>query len=63
MMKSVHSRLRKSGHTSIYYLDDSLLIATSKEECQLNVDATVELLQKCGFAISWSKSVLKPTSL
>lgn len=61
LMKVVYSKLRTSGFISVFYLDDTLLIADSKNDCIKNVNATVSLLQNCGFTISWDKSSVEPS--
>jgi hypothetical protein len=37
LMKPVFSTLRKQGHTNVAYIDDTLLISPTKEECIENV--------------------------
>jgi len=63
LMKVVFSSLRKAGHSSIFYLDDSLLVAPTKMDCLKNISSTVDILQRVGFTISWEKSVLVPTHI
>ena len=61
LMKPVFGNLRSLGFTSVAYIDDSLLIGKSYEECFDNIKATLELLQSLGFSINFEKSVLTPT--
>lgn len=63
LVKIAFSKLRSMGHVSVVYLDDSLLMGASEVACKENVSDTLQLLQRCGFAISWEKSVLKPTKI
>lgn len=61
VIKTIFANLRNRGFMSVFYLDDSLLMAPSYHECIENVTATREILQEAGFTISDEKSVLKPT--
>ena len=60
LTKPIYARLRGQGHISTGYLDDSLLIGTTFEECEKNVAATKELFQSLGFVVHVKKSVLLP---
>ncbi|MEW8548535.1 MAG: reverse transcriptase domain-containing protein [Candidatus Thiodiazotropha sp.] len=61
LMKPVYASLRSLGHSNSGYIDDSLLLGDTKEECQNNVTATVSLMTDLGFIIHEKKSVLVPT--
>ena len=61
LLKVAFSVLRARGYTSVVYIDDSLLIGATAEECSDNVQATKRLLQDLGFYISFDKSVVLPT--
>ena len=61
ILKSPFSLLRKLGHQSVAYVDDTFLIGPTFIECARNIDATIDLLQLLGFTIHPKKSVLKPT--
>lgn len=61
LMKPVFSLLRQQGHISSSFLDDSLLIGNTKEECQANVLATANLMSRLGFVIHPFKSVFQPS--
>ena len=63
LLKPVFSSLRKLGYMSTVYIDDSLLIGASREECEANVMATVGTLREMGFTIHPIKSVFKPTQI
>ena len=60
LLKPVFSQLRNLGFISVYYLDDTWLMGRSKEECELNVNHTMEILRKAGFLINVQKSQLEP---
>ena len=61
LLKCPYSFLRKQGHQSVVYIDDSYLQGHSFASCYSNVCATMDLLQKLGFTINLKKSVLTPT--
>ena len=62
LMKPVFALLRKDGHTSTSFLDDSLLVADTKDNCMKNVEDTAGLLTKLGFIIHPTKSIFEPTT-
>ncbi|KAM9943595.1 hypothetical protein ACTFIT_006993, partial [Dictyostelium discoideum] len=45
----------------IAYLDDLLIVGSTKEECLSNLKKTMDLLVKLGFKLNLEKSVLEPT--
>lgn len=55
------STLRKLGIRSILYLDDTLIMARSKEEARRHLATAMELLVALGFIINLKKSTLSPT--
>ena len=61
LMKVVFSTLRKLGHTVIAYIDDSLLLGDTYDDCATNIKDTVLLLDSLGFTIHPDKSILTPT--
>ena len=61
IMRVLFSCLRKEGVISTTYIDDSLIMAPSKETCTAAVCKAVQLFQRAGFFINWEKSVLDPT--
>lgn len=63
LMKPVVSYLREKGFMSTLYLDDFLLIANSKQECLLNVNTTLEFLERLGLIVSYKKSELIPSKV
>ena len=60
LSKVLFSELRKLGHVSTSYIDDCLLLATSKAACERNIEDTVALSVNAGFVVHPIKSVLYP---
>lgn len=52
IMRPVVSYLRQRGFHSVIYLDDFLFLGSSPEECQANVNASLNLLLSLGFRIN-----------
>lgn len=61
LMKPVYATLRQLGYSNSGYIDDSLLVGDTVQECKENISDTVHLMAKLGFIIHKSKSVLIPT--
>ena len=61
VLRVIFSALRQQGNSSIVYIDDSLLVGETYQQCLKSVHDTVDLLQKAGFFINWEKSVLEPS--
>ncbi len=61
--KPLFSYLRKQGHMSAVYIDDSFLVGDSLSDCRENVMATAETSMSAGFAVHPQKSVLEPTQV
>ena len=61
LMKPIFSTLRSEGFLSVFYLDDSLLVANSFQECHRNLQRTEGLLKKAGFIINQKKSSFIPS--
>ncbi|KAM9974269.1 hypothetical protein ACTFIR_012790 [Dictyostelium discoideum] len=55
--------LRDINVSVIAYLDDLLIVGSTKEECLSNLKKTMDLLVKLGFKLNLEKSVLEPTHL
>ena len=53
--------LRRQGHMSVVYMDDTSLQGDCFNSCPRNVYATVTLLQDLGFNVNDKKSVFIPT--
>lgn len=61
LTQSAHRMMARRGFNSvIVYLDDFLVIAPTREACQLSFFTLLERLQDLGFSISWNK-VIEPT--
>ena len=63
MTKPIYAHLHELGHISTGYLDDSLLISASAEECAQNVRDTICVFDKLGFVVHPTKSVLSPVQV
>lgn len=61
IMKPVIAHLREAGHLSVIYLDDILLLGSSKNVCNTNVKETCFLLESLGFILNRKKSKLSPS--
>ena len=61
ILKPVFSELRKKGHISSIYLDDSWLMGKTLQQCEENVVDTVTLLDNLGFTVHDKKSVFVPS--
>ena len=51
LLKPVFAKLRQMEHTYIGYIDDSLLVSDTKEQCGVNVKDTVHVMEGVGFLI------------
>lgn len=60
-MKPVVATLQRLGIHSILYLDDMLIMASSKEEARSHLAIAVKLLDALGFIINRKKSTFSPT--
>lgn len=60
IMKEVVTFLRSRGLQSVIYLDDILCIGNNINECESNVQETLNLLECLGFTINYNKSNMKP---
>lgn len=60
IMKEVVGYLRSRGFSSVSYLDDTLCLGHTYDQCLLNVRETIKLLECLGFVINYEKSVLEP---
>jgi len=63
ILKPAFSYLRELGHSSVIYVDDSLLHGYSYQQCLENVKITERILDSLGFSIHIDKSVKVPTNL
>jgi hypothetical protein len=62
LMRYAIEPLRKSGVRLVYYLDDLCLLSKTKSEAEKTSSMVVQHLEKLGFLINWSKSVLTPSN-
>ena len=61
LLKPVYSTLRSQGHLSLGDIDDSYLQGNTLQNCQNNIQQTVNLFTSLGFLVHPEKSVLVPT--
>ncbi|MCG7878916.1 MAG: reverse transcriptase domain-containing protein, partial [Candidatus Thiodiazotropha endolucinida] len=61
LLKPVYAKLRQMGHKNSGYIDDSLLLADTENDCEQNVKDTVSVMSKVGFLVHKDKSVFKPS--
>ena len=61
LLKPVYSTLSSQGHLSVGYIDDSYLQGNTIQNCQNNIQKTVNLFTSLGFLVHPEKSVLVPT--
>ena len=57
ILKPVYSVLRKNGHVNLAYIDDSLLISETYNDCLHNISDTCKLVDSLGFTVHLEKSV------
>ena len=61
LLKPVMAHLHMLGFVSTIFIDDTLLMGDSEEECVQNVKQSLALFQKLGFVVHPEKSVLVPS--
>ena len=61
LLKPVMSLIRQQEIRSIVFLDDTLMMARSRERLLRQVQEIVQLLQLLGFVVNFEKSQLNPT--
>ena len=61
ILKPILAHIRALGYEIVMYIDDSLVVGDSFEECSLAVKNTCELFDSLGFTIHPVKSVFSPT--
>lgn len=61
IIRPIVTVLRSKGHRSTVYLDDFLLMGTTKLKCKRNIFDTITLLESLGFIVNTDKSVLEPS--
>ena len=60
VLKILLAKLRSKGITILGYLDDTLIIADTAEECSQAVTESAVLFDRAGFTVHPEKSVLSP---
>lgn len=63
LTQSVCRMMAPRGFAVLAYLDESLIIGPSQQQCQITVETVISLLQSLGFTINWSKVVQPSQSL
>lgn len=63
ILRVVAAYLRKHGMRLIIYLDDILIMSSSKEGARADVKKATELLQYLGFLINFEKSIVEPSQI
>ena len=63
LLKPVYCYLRKNGHLSSGYIDDSYLQGDGFSDCLTNVVDTIKLFDTLGFIIHPDKSIFIPTQV
>ena len=61
LLKPVFASLHELGYESSVYVDDSLLLAQTFQECFDDVLATISMLLELAFVIHLTKSIFVPT--
>jgi hypothetical protein len=52
--------MRRAGYKCVSYLDDTLLIGSTKQECAAAQSFLINVLRRLGFSVNWKK-VVNPT--
>ena len=60
VLKRAMATLHCQGIHTITFIDDTLLVAVTAEECFRDISTTTNLLQSLGFHVNYGKSVLTP---
>ena len=63
LLNPVFASLRQNGYETFQYIDDSFVVADTKEECKIAVTALCDMLQNLGFVIHEEKSILNPAQV
>jgi hypothetical protein len=56
----IFTKILKPYLFTVYFIDDSWLVGDSYQSCMRNVNETVQLMDKLGFTVNRTKSVLEP---
>ena len=60
VLKPVFSKIRESGFSVLGYIDDSLIMGNSYDECVQATNTLSNLLEQLGFSINLEKSCFEP---
>jgi len=60
LLKPLVSILRSEGYLSCVYLDDILLLGTSFQNCEQNIQRSMTFLETLGWIVNIKKSILQP---
>ena len=60
ILKPVFAKMRQEGFIVLGYIDDSLIMADSYEQCVKGTERLTQLLTQLGFSLNYQKSVLVP---
>ena len=55
LSQAVRKMMEEKGHKVVAYLDDFLIVADSKQQCQFGLSTLIKLLRDLGFSIAWHK--------
>lgn len=61
LLKPMMAHLHMLGFVSTIFIDDTLLMGDSEEECVQNVKSSLALFESLGFVVHLVKSVLIPS--
>lgn len=61
IVRPIISFLREENFVSVVYLDDFLLLGSTKTDCVANVQAHINVLTSLGFIINYKKSEIEPS--
>ena len=61
VLKPVFAALRKTGHSNVASIDDSLLQSDTYEQCIQNIQDTMKLIDSVGLTTHPEKSIIVPT--
>ena len=61
LLNPIFAYMRNLGHETFQYIDDSFVVADTKEQCSRSGKVLCEMLESLGFIIHEDKSILEPT--
>ena len=60
LLKPVFATMREQGHTCMGYIDDSLIVGRTFDECKVATEKLVQGFTSLGFVVNQKKSVFTP---